>query len=191
MLNAKIEVRDDIFRRAATLYAAAAAKSTVEIVRDSAGRLFRVLRKNTPPLIGGRTRKQHTDFLKARILEQRMPRGRLTKRKRARPMHKATAARFFKTAKARQGEMISGWNALAHFSGIKAPQWVERHGEKHGNATLRTGAAATAAQIRFRDAESKTAKRTNMAGILNNALRQTAAGLAGNAARIMKARMRN
>lgn len=186
----EIEVNDELFQRAATIYAQAAQRAATDIVHDAAARLSRILRKNTPPLIGGRTRKQHTDFLKARILEQRMPRGRLTKRKRSRPMRAATAARFFKVAKARQGEMISGWNALARAGGAKLPQWLARHGEKHGAATLTERQTDSTLRIRFCDAETKAVKRTDMARILTKSQRDVAAGLAGNAARILRARMK-
>lgn len=190
MLSTKIDIDNSLFERATQIYAAAAQKSCGEIVRDTAARLARILRKNTPPLIGGRTRKQHTDFLKTRILEMRMPRGRLTKRKRSRPMHEATARRFFKVAKARQGEMISGWNALAQAGGVKLPQWITRHGKKHGDATLTERPTNSTLRIQFRDAETKAVKRTDMTRILGKSQRDVAAGLAGNAARILRARMK-
>lgn len=191
MLSTKIDIENALFERATQIYAEAAQKSCDEIVRDTAARLARRLLRATPPLARGNKRKDHTNFLRQRILEMRMPRGRLTTRKLSRPMHEATARRFFAVAKARQGEMIAGWNALAKLGNIKPATWISRHGNNHGTAAAKTSSTGTTAKITFEEHNAKTRTREDIGKILIREQSEVARGLAGNAAHILKKRIVN
>lgn len=171
-----------------TAYAALMKKSCTDVRKECVKRFVRQMLKNTPPLTGGGKRKAHTDFLKKRILEMRLPRGRLTKALRERRMTKTEARAYYRSAVAMQGGLISGWNAAAAFSGVKTAAWISRHGEKYGTAkdTVRADGGGET-RITFRDA-SQNSRRTDMRRLAERAAERVVRGLRGNAEAILKKR---
>lgn len=174
--------------RTLTAYAALMKKSCTDVRKECVKRFVRQMLKNTPPLTGGGKRKAHTDFLKKRILEMRLPRGRLTKALRERRMTKTEARAYYRAAVAMQGGLISGWNAAAAFSGVKTAAWISRHGEKYGTAkdTVRADGGGET-RITFRDA-SQNSRRTDMRRLAERAAERVVRGLRGNAEAILKKR---
>lgn len=131
-------------------YAQASRRAIPEILRDAAKRFAKAVAAQTPPLIRGVSRKQHTQTLRERILERRLPRGKIPKARLAQAHMSAAEARaYFRVAQRRQGEMIGGWNALAAYSGAKLPNWISRHGKKHGRVRLSSAGDATALVSEF------------------------------------------
>lgn len=172
--------------RVLTAYAALMKKSCSEVRKECVKRFVRQMLKNTPPLTGGGKRKDHTEFLRRRILEMRLPRGRLTKALRARHMTKTEARAYYRKAVAMQGALISGWNAAAAFSGVKTAAWISRHGEKYGTARDRTRAdGGGETQITFLD-DSGSSGRTNLRRLAEAAAERVVRGFRGNAEALLK-----
>lgn len=172
--------------RVLTAYAALMKKSCTDVRKECVKRFVRQMLKNTPPLTGGGKRKAHTDFLKKRILEMRLPRGRLTNALRERHMSKRDARAYYRAAAAMQGGLISGWNAAAAFSGVKTAAWISRHGEKYGTAkdTVRADGGGET-RITFRDA-SQNSSRTNLRRLAEAAAERVVRGFRGNAEALLK-----
>lgn len=175
--------------RTLAAYGALAKKTAAEVVRDVAKRFSKQIVKQTPPLFGGKKRADHTAFLKHRILEMRLPRGKLTRAMmRTRHMSKAQARAYYRVAMARQGELISGWNAVARASGIKTPAWISRHGEKHG--TSRERVSATGAQITASFSDNSKNGRTDIRRIAERAVKRVESGLRASAEHILRKRLK-
>lgn len=125
---------------AITLAATVCKKTVKETVADAAKRFTRIALKSTPPLLtrnGLQKRKDHTDYLKTRILKNRLPRGYIPRRGADRAklyMSKTAARQYYRNALAWQGQMIAGWNALAGETNLKPATWIRRHGKIHGSA---------------------------------------------------------
>ncbi|MBP3301790.1 MAG: hypothetical protein J6L64_01470 [Opitutales bacterium] len=171
-------------------YAGLTKKASTEVVREVAKRFARIVLKMTPPFAGGGKRKTHTDFLKKRIKEMRLPRGRLSKKMIAtRKMSKKEATAYYRVAVARQGELLSGWNAVARAAGLKTPAWIARHGEKHGAARERITNTGSQMLVSFSDA-SQMRRRNDMRRIAASAVKRTESGLRGSVEHILRKKTR-
>lgn len=157
-----------------------AKRAGASIVADAAKRLGRIVLKETPPLGRFKKRKNHTDWLKKRILGMRLPRGKLT-RSMMRDGHMTVkqSAAYFREAQRRQGEMLSGWNALAAFAGLRPAQWIARHGKKHGRVRVSGAGAGTTARVVFEDGAAS--RRFDMSRFVRDAAARVERGLAANA----------
>lgn len=172
--------------RALSAYAVLAKKSAADVRRECVKRFTRQMLKITPPLTGGGKRKDHTEFLRRRILEMRLPRGRLTNALRERHMSKRDARAYYRRALAAQGALLSGWNAAAAFSGVKAAAWISRHGERYGTAKdEHSSAGGGKTRITFRDA-SQNSSRTNLRRLAEAAAERVVRGFRGNAEALLK-----
>ncbi len=140
-----------------------AKQTSDEQIKELVRRFSRGALANTPPLLPSReagsskmrrwegTRREHTAFLRGRILGMRLPRGYLGRNSRDKHMSKAEAQAYFAEARRRQGELLSGWLAGAEWSGAKFPQWIRRHGKSHGALSWSSGWANSTARIGFVD----------------------------------------
>lgn len=147
---------------ALAFYGAAMRKGLADAVADATKRFVRIVLRTTPPLAGGGKRKEHTDFLRRRILGMRLPRGKLTRGMRqTRHMSKAEARAYFRRAQEMQGALLSGWNAAARVAGLRPAQWIARHGEKYGSAESRLSPSGASTRIRFSDGAKN--RRTDIA----------------------------
>ena len=170
---------DSAFQATLRAFSAGAKKTGAAIVVDAAKRFGRLALKGTPPLVGGKKRKDHTDFLKRRIIGMRLPRGKMTRAMiRDRHMSKVEARAYLRVALARQGEMLAGWNALASYSGLRPAQWIARHGKKHGRIRVSGAGIGTSARVEFDD--GATNRRFNMQRFVAQIAERVERGLAAN-----------
>lgn len=160
-----------------------------ELAHEAARRFARLALKKSPPLTA-LTRAKHTEFLKKRILEMRLPRGKLSRRKMAESrMSKKTARKYFRIAKARQGELIGAWTKAAQIVGIPVPGWISRHGGKHGSARAKIK-KDTGTQIAFTFKDSENNARTNMRSLSANFQNSVYAGMKAEIQRVLKRKLK-
>lgn len=155
------------------------------LVRESARRFARFALKETPPLIAGGSRSDHTRFLKARILGMRLPRGKLS-RARMRDLHmsKKQARSYFRVAQKRQGEMIGGWARAAQALGIRVPGWIARHGGKHGAVAMNFKGVDKRVVFTFTDGGNS--RRTNMRALAGRIQSRVFRGMRGEIERTLR-----
>lgn len=183
-----VEINDSELRRKCALFAAAAKKSASDTNREIGLRLVKLVLKGTPPLADGKKRKDHTQYLKRRILESRLPRGYIPySERRAAHMSKKQARAYYRTAVARQGEMISGWNALAEYAKIRPPAWIARHGKKHGSTRCSADGSGETVHVTFHDVKNPNPRsRFNTARFGERALKRAIYGIEKAAEAILK-----
>jgi len=189
-MNKKAAFDDSGLRRVLAAYASATGKGAADIAREATARFVRHISKTMPPFVGGAKRKDHTAFLRRRVLEMHLPRGRLSKKaKRERVMTKQAARAYYRKALEMQGELISGWNAAATLAGVRPQNWISRHGKKHGSASEYLSRGNAEIRVSFSD-NSTQSHRTNISRLVKTALQTVERGFAKNAEAILKRRLR-
>lgn len=173
MENTVIDDKD--LARVLAVLGAGGTRSAAEVLRDAVKRFSRIVLRGTPPLIGGKKRKDHTEFLQRRIIGMRLPRGNARRLRPEDHMSKREARAYFRVAKARQGELLSGWNAAAQFSGLSVPGWIARHGTRHGALLYSESPSGERASVTFVD-DSKN-RRTNIDHLARRAVKRLEYGL--------------
>lgn len=187
--NGLFHMDDSRLRSTLAVFAAATRRGVKDVNVEVGKRFAKRVLKGTPPLAQGWKRKDHTAFLRGRILDSRLPRGRITRAiSRDGRMSKKQARAYYRVASARQGEMAAGWNALGRYAAVRPPAWIARHGLKHGSVRVmdESGGSQTV-EVRFVDCDSKS-RRFDVAKFGADALRGVFSGMRKAAEAIMKRR---